>query len=611
MKNFYFLLSAAFVSFTASAQVDFVHRNLATVQPQEKVTNAEVSVSVFKSQTPSMKTKAPTADFNIYPSHGPGLFMRGMNADYIGAQGNHAVVPAGVTSYFLPNITKPYDPMEAEWSWKVRDLISNEEVDITDTEDSTRGALNIWAQTSYPTISATLDGTTVSYDLDALESNSSAGTGIQRVAPIFGKCDVVFTNGIFSVPVSNFDLGGGSYGGYNDTTFVYSNKQVNDKRNTPIGAFDLYETGDAGALIHEVIVAMVMADSEPTYIIPEGHNIKIEIKEYEKDSEGKITFGDVLGEVESSTVLGNVKPNMIAMMSFKFQEESGGSYYPQPIEIPAHTKFAIVLSGWTPDCNMRLIFGRNINRNGFLLYEDGSYWSVNGTESGADFAFQMVMEVPTVTPDYPEMFALADGGFLLAEEPNVEGGIVNYNILNTAVKMYDEEYIENYTIEVPEWVTYEHQDINEVGEDATSGYLEVTQQDTNDGFVYGWDYIHAYGLFMQAQPLPEGEDSREGTVKIINKLGEEYTFTVKQSKDFTGVESIAAPKAAVAVAGDNLMLTYGEEYNTVTVYNVAGSEVASYALPQGGSFEVPASDLNGVYMVVFEGTSREVVKVVK
>lgn len=609
MKNFYFLLSAAFVSFTASAQVDFGHRNLVKVQEQEMSNKVQTSVSVFKSEMPSLKTKAPAADFGVYPTHGPGVLFLGLGTE-ASAQGNNAVVPAGITSYFLPNITEPYAPMEAEWTWKTKSIATGEETVINDTEDPTRGALNIWMRTGYPTVSATLDGTTAIYDLDADKKNQAAGTGMQYVSPIFGKCDVMFAEGKYSVPVSHFDYGGGLYAGFSDTTFLYSNKQVNANGDTPIGAFDLYETGDAGALVHEVVIVVGMIDSESA-MIPEGSSLKMEIKKYEKDEEGKIILGESLGSVESNTVIGEPKPGYAVMMSFKFQENVGGSFYPQPIEIPANTKYALVLSGWTPDFNMQLIQGRDVNEGGYLLAEDGSYWAVNGTERGEDFGFQMIMEVPTVTPDYPEMFALADGGFLLAEEPSAEGGIVNYNILNTAVKMYDEEYAENYKIEVPDWVIYEHQDINEVGEDATSGYLEVTQQDPNDGFVYDWDYIHAYGLFMQAQPLPEGEDSREGTVKIINKLGEEYTFTVKQSKDFTGVESVSAPKAAVAVAGDNLMLTYGEEYNTVTVYNVAGSEVASYALPQGGSFEVPAADLNGVYMVVFDGASREVVKVVK
>lgn len=611
MKNFYFLLSAALVSLSASAQVDFGHRNLVKVQEQEKVNKVQTSVSVFKSEMPSLKTKAPAADFYIYPTHGPGVFMQGMNAEYIGAQGNNAVVPGGVTSYFLPKISKPYDPIEAEWTWKSKDIVSGEETVINDTEDPTRGALNIWARTGYPTVSATLDGTTVLYDLDGDGSNQAAGTGLQRVAPIFGKCDVLFQDGKYSVPVSHFDLGGGLYAGFSDTTFVYSNKQVNANGDTPVGAFDLYETGDAGALIHEVVVLMTMAAAEPAYIIPEGSSIKMEIKKYEKDAEGKIILGESLGSVESSTVLGNQQPGYVSMMSFKFQEEVGGSLYPQPIAIPANTKFALVLSGWTPEFNMQLIMGRTVSETGYLLAEDGTYWAVNGTEKGEDFAFQMIMEVPTATADYPVMHAMAEGGFLMAEEPLAEGGWVNYNFLNTSVRMFDEEYAENYTIEVPDWVIYEHQDINEVGETAESGFLEITQQDPNDGFVYDWDYIHAYALFMKAQPLPADVDKREGVVTLTNKLGDVFSFKVMQGKHFTNVESANVNNVSVAVAGENLMLTYGEGYNRVTVYNVAGSEVASYALPQGGSFQVPASDLNGVYMVVFEGTSREVVKVVK
>lgn len=609
MKNFYFLLSAALVSLSASAQVDFGHRNLVKVQEQEKVNKVQTSVSVFKSEMPSMKTKAPAADFGIYPTHGPGVFMRGMNSDYLGAQGNNAVVPAGITSYFLPNITEPYAPMEAEWTWKTKSIVNGEETVINDTEDPTRGALNIWMQTGYPTVSATIDGTTATYDLDAIKNNQAAGTGLQRVAPIFGKCDVLFQEGISSVPVSHFDLGAGLYASFQDTTFVYSNKQESANGDTPVGAFDLYETGDAGALIHEVVVLMTMAAAEPAYIIPEGSSMKMEIKEYEKDEEGKIIFGESLGSVESSTVLGNQQAGYVCMMSFKFQEEVGGSLYPQPIAIPANTKFALVLSGWTPDFNVQLVFGRNVNTDGYLFAEDGSYWAVNGTEYGTDFAFQMVMEVPTATADYPVMHAMAEGGFLMAEEPLAEGGWLNYNFLNTSVRMFDEEYYENYTIEVPDWVIYEHQDINEVGETAESGFLEVTQEE--GGVVYGWDYIHAYALFMKAQPLPADVDKREGVVTLTNKLGDVFSFKVMQGKHFTNVESANVNNVSVAVAGENLMLTYGEGYNRVTVYNVAGSEVASYALPQGGSFQVPASDLNGVYMVVFEGISREVVKVVK
>lgn len=609
MKNFYFLLSAALVSLSASAQVDFGHRNLVKVQEQERANKVQTSVSVFKSEMPSMKTKAPAADFGIYPTHGPGVFFLGLGTE-ASAQGNNAVVPAGITSYFLPNITEPYAPMEAEWTWKTKSIVNGEETVINDTEDPTRGALNIWMRTGYPTVSATLDGTTAIYDLDADKRNQAAGTGRQYVSPIFGKCDVMFTEGKYSVPVSHFDYGGGLYAGFSDTTFLYSNKQVNANGDTPIGAFDLYETGDAGALVHEVIIVVGMVDSESA-MIPEGSSLKMEIKKYERDEEGKIILGESLGSVESSTVIGEPQPGYAVMMSFKFQEEVGGSLYPQPIEIPANTKFALVLSGWTPEFNMQLIQGRDVNQCGYLLAEDGSYWAVNGTERGEDFGFEMIMEVPTATADYPVMHAMAEGGFLMAEEPLAEGGWLNYNFLNTSVRMFDEEYAENYTIEVPDWVIYEHQDINEVGETAESGFLEVTEQDPNDGFVYDWDYIHAYALFMKAQPLPADVDKREGVVTLTNKLGDVFSFKVMQGKHFTNVESANVNNVSVAVAGENLMLTYGEGYNRVTVYNVAGSEVASYALPQGGSFQVPASDLNGVYMVVFEGTSREVVKVVK
>ena len=102
---------------------------------------------------------------------------------------------------------------------------------------------------------------------------------------------------------------------------------------------------------------------------------------------------------------------------------------------------------------------------------------------------------------------------------------------------------------------------------------------------------------------------------------------VKELRDKTGVGMMDAKKALVAVEGDmekaidflreKGMAKAAKKSDRVAAEGLAnvavnGNKVASYNLPENGSFSIDNSSLaNGVYLIHMIGQTSEVLKVVK
>ena len=158
--------------------------------------------------------------------------------------------------------------------------------------------------------------------------------------------------------------------------------------------------------------------------------------------------------------------------------------------------------------------------------------------------------------------------------------------------------VTNITFQGPEWITWGYDDTDWAGE-------------TYSDMIY---------LYFFAEELPEGVTFREGNI-TLSSFGKSKTYYVYQGVKPEGQqigdgttdleESNVQPVKVYSLNGQ-FNLTYPNVYTAVEVYAVNGNKVASYNLPENGSFSIDNSSLaNGVYLIRMIGQTSEVLKVVK
>ena len=309
------------------------------------------------------------------------------------------------------------------------------------------------------------------------------------------------------------------------------------------------------------------------------------------------TLVEKIAEAGNPTLNGDYV-NGIGELTFNFMNSTG--LVVSPVTIPAGQPFAIIINN-VADTGVWPMFafsarfgaimdGTSVNTLGgggaYEYLTDGTLKEHFGwTEPGFDFAIGLDGYVPGMImnadyADIPEEGGVASsymGGQMVVE--NAVQFASSYGIWNGDV--------EQITFSYPDWIT-----------------MNV---DTTNFSTTGNAYLQ-----FSADKLPDGMKNRHGYVSATC-FGYTISMPIGQGPDWIGVETTVAEAevSANVVAGD-FVLTYGEGVDKVDVYNVAGSLVASYALPANGSFTVPASDLaKGLYVLNFTGEKKATVKVVK
>lgn len=402
----------------------------------------------------------------------------------------------------------------------------------------------------------------------------------QRKLPL-GMCDIIMGDGWMSEVAADE--------AQTDIRFIGDGMALPNGRKMDAG-LQMFNGTTTEALIYGGNIAFITKSGVPTA----DKELTIELWTLDLEAET-----DVLKEKLAETKLSTndlKKLESFYFGSFAFKKNlNNGLLLNAPAKLPAETDFAVLIKDFT-GTNLRVVShfsGGWFFGNSYMIMEDGSIITLPYTGTTypcTNMWLSLDMSMPGAVFAFPTMEAPVEGGAVVA---NVEGTAYN----NTLVYTSDEIKDGAFELRYPEWLTVTAQEIT-----------AETQQGT-----VGWEITSGYFLYLEAQALTEGK-GRQGWVELYSPELEKVVarFEVGQGEwTPSGVETVKVSNASVAVAGDNLMLTYGEDYSKATIYNVAGSVVASYDLPQGGSFEVPAAELSGVYMVVFEGASREVVKVVK
>lgn len=302
------------------------------------------------------------------------------------------------------------------------------------------------------------------------------------------------------------------------------------------------------------------------------------------------------------------------ILEFSFtQEDQWGSEVLSPVVIPSGTYFAIVVSGFdSADLNLCLPIaptGASLRTDGYLYHavKGASNYIYPFSEDGATYPqmnalISLTADLPGAMWALPEMTAPVDGGTVSVEAESTTGEPmeVDYNLVYTSMPFESDLGLDdNYEFELPEWLT-----------------IEATQPIA--GTVWSSSDGPGYGVWFSAQPLPQGEAGRVGTVYIVTRTGLKFGFNVLQGEvnpedvPSVGLDSAEESVNNAYVSGDQLNLTYAVGYGVADVYNVAGVKVASYQLPEGGNYEASVSGLaDGVYVVVFRGADAATVKFVK
>lgn len=305
------------------------------------------------------------------------------------------------------------------------------------------------------------------------------------------------------------------------------------------------------------------------------------------------------------------------ILNFRFTaEDDWGSEVVSPVVVPGGTYFALVVSGFdSADLNVCIPFsvtGPANRTDGYLYHmeKDADNYVFPFSEDGATYPqvnslVSLEADLPGALWLLPEMEAPVEGGTLTAQAESTTGEMVevNYNVVATSMPIESDLGLnDNYEFETPEWLAVEE-------------YVTATGEPWNaDPSALSVEYA----VFFSAQPLPQGETGRFGTVYLKTRTGLRFGFNVVQGEvdseelPSVGLDSAEESVNNAYVSGDQLNLTYAEGYGVADVYNVAGVKVASYQLPEGGSYEASVSGLaDGVYVVVFRGADAATVKFVK
>lgn len=336
-----------------------------------------------------------------------------------------------------------------------------------------------------------------------------------------------------------------------------------------------------------------------------------------------VTVADTY-QLELGDLLGTTKANAQSLtyvesvggynLDFEFTTRDAiGLEVASPVIVPADSQFAVVLKGFeNADVNAVVCFGMNGNETAGSYMPGATYVKLPDYEpydylrfGDQEFPYQNLVlslsaDMPSSAWVFPLMDAPVEGGYLYYDAEYTDGTQerVTYNIVYTTMPL-EENGTQNFVFETPDWISVESQQP-----------LDGSAWNTTNGCGY-------LPVFV-AQPLPDGETGRSGYVRITcPRTGMNWGFPVGQGEwdpngMESGVETAQAQETKAYVYGDQLNLVYGECCTVADVYNVAGVKVASYQLPEGGSYTASVSGLaDGVYVVVFNGDNAANVKFVK
>lgn len=283
-------------------------------------------------------------------------------------------------------------------------------------------------------------------------------------------------------------------------------------------------------------------------------------------------------------------------ITFQFVKDEGllGT---QPMPFALDQNAAIEIDGFNK-CDITVLVTENENTifgHAYGVYPSGlDYVSYEWfDESAAGYTYNIADFAMNLNAAY---VALTSGGEEYSlTAPTIGGkatddGGYNFFAMYSTFPYIDPNTQEQYVqiVDAPEWV--------EVGIDNSLWGSEKE------------DYNCYFGFNVTCDPLTSGS-GRKGDIVFETEGGIQTKVHITQGTP-SGVETIETSPINAIPNGDNFELSYPEGTNTVTLMNVAGQILATYELPTGGKFTMPASNLSkGIYLMKFNG--NETIKIIK
>ncbi len=590
----YSVLALSSVTVTAQELSQFNFTELQNVEMKQ----ARMSAPLKLAAPQSVATKAPRATFTLMSDNHDGTYALGVDKQFMYNPTSVALTTA-FKSYFKPYYSGVETAPTFTWTYATDNGEQQMEVD-----ENGIGCLNIIGVTEYPVVTGVHDGTTVRFDRGnsplATENGAMARTVMNHEYNI-SMFDPALTGGSFS---SGFYISETEVAGMGTGLGCDEIVQVFNKPTVPMivygGDMRLVSFPNAGAA-------------------PLANNSEITIELWSCN----VTVADTY-QLELGDLLGTTKANAQSLtyvesvggynLDFEFTTRDAiGLEVASPVIVPADSQFAVVLKGFeNDDVNAVVCFGMNGNETAGSYMPGATYVKLPDYEpydylrfGDQEFPYQNLVlslsaDMPSSAWVFPLMDAPVEGGYLYYDAEYTDGTQerVTYNIVYTTMPL-EENGTQNFVFETPDWISVESQQP-----------LDGSAWNTTNGCGY-------LPVFV-AQPLPDGETGRSGYVRITcPRTGMNWGFPVGQGEwdpngMESGVETAQAQETKAYVYGDQLNLVYGECCTVADVYNVAGVKVASYQLPEGGSYTASVSGLaDGVYVVVFNGDNAANVKFVK
>lgn len=564
MRKFYVLSLMAAGALSASAQMPL----------SSKVETAQCTMSEYNSVYSFSKiaTKAPHASFMVLPFESDGMYRCGVlkgtgffEAAFDFFSGNNTAYLGAASSIGVDRPT---------FSWTTTSLNGNT-VELP-TDEYGNALVNLFGIYNFPVLKGELNGEVATYErLSDSECKAKAAYLSTLFATEFPLCmgDAGFS-------------GGELFSGFNETIY-FGTGMKNEDGDLLTGVYAAFNKTTAPMRIYGVTVPITRVNSGDP--IPAGVSLDVEIWKMDEDGALVELLGSASGDA-ASNLTGDASKGMWTFDVTFTDVDDLGMPIDKPVVVPANTRFAVAVKN-IDKANLKLLFRDHaFEGSAYILYGDkvGTVGFSNAPNTPrADYMISLTADMPSAMWQDKTLNCPVEGGLAMVDDKQ------QFAILYTTTPLVNAAEEVEYEVVAPDWITV--------------GDLQLVEDENG-----GWDYYRAYTLELTASALPSGESGRQGVVTVKCPGGVEKSFQIGQGEwTPTGIENVEAAEAAVVVAGDSFQLTYGDEFNRAAVYSVSGAKVASYALPQGGSFEVPAADLNGVYMVVFEGQAKKVVKVVK
>lgn len=389
------------------------------------------------------------------------------------------------------------------------------------------------------------------------------------------------------VPMSMTDPSYGEknnvYGGVGDS-FYFGSGYTSDGKNT-IGVLTVFDQPMSPLYVKNIVANAIKVNEEQD-LIPAGKTLTLSL--YKIDSEGKPTQELLASATATADNVEEIPGSGIYNIAFDFKTMEDGFEVIQPITL-GDCAFLTQITG-VDGVNANFLLGSNKGWAGssYNILSDGSLNTLTFND-GMIPAYGIHLNMNAFFPNlliYDEnntVIISKDGGIGVAGV-DTDGNPYTAVNLYTNLPLQDEDGEDNIWVEAPDWLK-----------------IAVDESAFED-----------YGVILYTISTDEANESRAANVIFHTHAGVSAKVQVIQGTPPVGISSTSASKVKVISTADAFELSYPSDVTSATLFNISGQTVASYQLPESGTFTMPASALNkGVYVIKFMGNAVSSVKVVR